>query len=106
MERISDEAKLKNVRSEWEVLNRSKSTNLSQSAELDELSAQLKAVNSKLWVIEDDIREFERLKDFSEAFIGLARAVYFNNDKRARIKRSINKLLGSKLIEEKSYVRY
>ena len=61
---------------------------------------------SKLWAIEDDIREFERLKNFGEDFVKLARAIYSHNDKRARIKRSINEFLGSKLIEEKSYASY
>ena len=106
MEQITDEQKLTNIKSEWITLNRSKSAQLSKSAKLDEFSAQLKSVNEKLWVIEDEIREFERLKDFSEEFIRLARAVYVNNDERARIKRSINDFLGSKLIEEKSYSSY
>ena len=106
MERIADEQKLKNIKSELRTLNRSKSAQLIQSAALDDFSAKLKAVNENLWIIEDDIREFERLKDFNEAFIKLARAVYVNNDERARIKRSINDFLGSKLIEEKSYASY
>ena len=106
MDQITDEQKLTNIKSEWITLNRSKSAQLSKSAKLDEFSAQLKSVNEKLWVIEDEIREFERLKDFSEEFIRLARAVYVNNDERARIKRSINDFLGSKLIEEKSYSSY
>ena len=106
MERIADKQKLKNIKSELRTLNRSKSAQLIQSAALDDFSAKLKAVNENLWIIEDDIREFERLKDFNEAFIKLARAVYVNNDERARIKRSINDFLGSKLIEEKSYASY
>ena len=106
MERMKDKSKLKNVNSEWEALQRSKSTQLPQSSSLDELAAELKSVNANLWVIEDDIRQFERLKNFGEEFISLARAVYIKNDERARIKRSINELLGSKLIEEKSYASY
>ena len=70
------------------------------------LTAKLKKVNEKLWTIEDDIRNFERRRDFSDEFIQLARAVYLNNDDRARLKRSINELLGSNLIEEKSYAAY
>ncbi len=106
LERISDASKLKNVKSELEILNRSKSSHIAHSARLDELSAQLKVVNATLWIIEDDIRQFERVKDFGEEFTRLARAVYVNNDERARIKRHINELLGSKLIEEKSYASY
>ena len=97
---------LKNIKLEWETLNKSRSTHLSQSAMLNELSAQLKAVNTKLWIIEDDIRNFERLKKFNEEFIDLARAVYINNDERSRVKRRINEFLKSELIEEKSYANY
>ena len=106
MDKITDENKLKNVKLEWETLNKSRSTYLSQSAMLNELSAQLKAVNTKLWIIEDDIRNFERLKKFNEEFIDLARAVYINNDERSRVKRRINEFLKSELIEEKSYANY
>ena len=70
------------------------------------LTAELKQVNERLWEIEDDIRECERDKDFGDKFVELARGVYANNDKRSRLKRDINKLLGSRLIEEKSYAAY
>ena len=76
------------------------------SPELDELTAGLKAVNEKLWVIEDDIRLCEGAKDFGEKFIELARAVYVTNDERARLKREVNELLGSAIVEEKSYKPY
>jgi hypothetical protein len=66
----------------------------------------LLAVNERLWVIEDDIRDRERAQDFGAEFIRLARAVYFENDERAAIKRRINLKLGSGLIEEKSYREY
>ena len=74
-----------------------------QSAELDALWGQLFAINADLWVIEDDIRDCEMAKDFGEEFIRLARAVYITNDRRADVKKQINLLLGSNLIEEKSY---
>ena len=106
MDKITDETKLKNIKLEWETLNKSRSTYLSQSAMLNELSAQLKAVNTKLWIIEDDIRNFESQKKFNEEFIDLARAVYINNDERSRVKRRINEFLNSELIEEKSYANY
>ena len=67
---------------------------------------QLKSVNEKLWDIEDNIRDKERNSNFDTGFIELARAVYFTNDERARIKRVINEKLGSELIEEKSYADY
>ncbi len=106
MQRITDEAKLQNVRTEWTVLTKSRDANLPRSAGLEALTTELKKVNEKLWIIEDDIRNYERQKDFSDEFIRLARAVYINNDDRARLKRSINELLGSTLIEEKSYATY
>ena len=70
------------------------------------LAAKLKAINEKLWVVEDDIRDHERAKNFDAKFIELARAVYYTNDERANVKREINTLLGSALIEEKSYAAY
>ena len=106
IQRITDEAKLQNVRTEWTVLTKSRDANLPRSAELEALTTELKKVNEKLWMIEDDIRNYERQKDFNDEFIRLARAVYFYNDDRARLKRSINELLGSPLIEEKSYATY
>ena len=106
IQRITNEAKLQNVRTEWTVLTKARDTNLPPSAELKALTTELKKVNEKLWMIEDDIRNYERQKDFNDEFICLARAVYFNNDDRARLKRSINELLGSTLIEEKSYATY
>ena len=71
-----------------------------------ELRAQLKAVNERLWVIEDDIRIKEKAQAFDEGFVKLARSVYFENDQRARIKKEINLALGSSYVEEKSYEDY
>jgi hypothetical protein len=76
------------------------------SDELDALTEALKQVNERLWQIEDDIRACEAAGDFGPRFIELARAVYINNDERARAKRAINELLGSDIIEEKSYQPY
>ena len=106
MDRITDEKKLKNIKTEWDALNQSRANKILISAKLDELTAELKTINETLWVIEDDIRECEHRKEFGEAFITLARSVYLNNDHRARVKRKINELLGSRLIEEKSYSNY
>ncbi len=74
--------------------------------ELDRLTAGLKKVNETLWAIEDDIRDCEAAQNFGHRFIELARAVYHTNDKRAAIKRQINLLLGSDIMEEKSYHSY
>ena len=75
-------------------------------AGLAALRAELAAVNRRLWDIEDDIRRKEASKAFDAEFIALARAVYRNNDERGRMKRAINELLGSDIIEEKQYVGY
>lgn len=104
--RIADAAKLANVRIEHDVLAASRDAAIVPSVELDGLTGDLKAVNEALWEIEDDIRDCERAGDFGERFIELARAVYKTNDKRALLKRQINDLLGSSLVEEKSYAAY
>jgi hypothetical protein len=75
-------------------------------AGLEELRAALRAVNLRLWTIEDQIREKEAQGDFGAQFVALARSVYHENDERGRIKRAINTLLGSTLMEEKQYSAY
>jgi hypothetical protein len=105
-ERIADEAKRKNVSYEWDVLTRDLTAAVPATPALDALRTKLKEINLKLWVIEDDIRDCERSKDFGQKFVELARAVYFTNDERAAVKRQINELLNSAIIEEKSYAAY
>lgn len=104
--RMNDAEKLSNVRAELELLSRTKEAGIEPSAELASLEEQLRIANEKLWQIEDDIRDREAAGDFGEMFITLARAVYQNNDERARLKREINLLLGSAIVEEKSYKPY
>ena len=106
LERMSDAAKLANVRHEWEVLTASRDIHTEPSEALSTLSDQLKQINEALWDIEDNIRDCEREGDFGPTFIELARAVYRTNDVRAQLKRDINVLLGSDLVEEKSYKAY
>ncbi len=106
LERIEDADKLANVKLEWETLIKARDGAIERTAELDRLSAELKAANEALWDIEDDIRDCERAKDFGDAFVELARSVYITNDRRAALKRQINELLGSSLVEEKSYAAY
>ncbi|MGB3610896.1 MAG: DUF6165 family protein [Cellvibrio sp.] len=105
---ITDSAKLTNVKHELDVLNNTVDQLLDQAGKekLEPLKASLKSINQQLWVIEDDIRDCERAKDFTEKFIELARAVYFTNDKRAAVKKDINLAFGSELVEEKSYQNY
>lgn len=105
-ERMTDTAKLKNVRHELDVLSRAREENLVQSDALDRLENELREVNEALWVIEDDIRACEAARDFGPKFIELARSVYIQNDKRAAIKKSINELCGSSIVEEKSYTEF
>ena len=105
-ERMSDAAKLVNVRNELSALETTWMAHPAAGHNIVELRAQLKAVNERLWVIEDDIRIKEKAQEFDAEFIRLARAVYFENDERARIKKDINLALGSSYVEEKSYQDY
>lgn len=105
-EQLKDAAKLANVRKELGMLSAIVDKAFPNNAQLATLTAQLKDINQKLWVIEDDIRQCERAKSFDKTFIELARAVYFTNDERSVVKRHINDLLGSELVEEKSYEAY
>ena len=104
---ISDVKKLTNIRKEHDELNPLAGQLFDSYGEkLKDLYKQLAEINSELWTIEDDIRECERNKDFGSDFVSLARAVYFTNDKRSEIKKSINLLTGSGFVEEKSYKDY
>ena len=103
LERIKDEAKLVNLRKEFDVLSEAAKSILSKE---DKLYKELYDINCQLWDIEDRIRDLERNKDFGEAFIDTARAVYFTNDKRSEVKKQINLNTGSDLVEEKSYEKY
>ena len=105
-ERIADPAKLRNVRYELDLLSGSRERALAPSPELARLTSELKEVNQALWQTEDDIRERERAKDFGPRFIELARSVYRSNDRRTALKREIGALLGSAIVEEKSYAAY
>ncbi len=105
-ERIADENKLKNIRRELSELNRTWAESGLDHPELPRLKDSLKAVNEALWEIEDAIRVKESRREFDDEFIRLARSVYVENDQRAAVKKDINVLLGSDLVEEKSYKNY
>ena len=105
-ERMSDAAKLANVRNELSALDATWAAHPASAQDIAGLRAELKAVNERLWVIEDDIRLQEKAQAFDAEFVRLARAVYFENDTRARIKKDINLALGSSYVEEKSYQDY
>ena len=103
---LTDEAKLRNVRHELSLLCRVRHQAVPASRELSALERRLGEVNQKLWHVEDGIREREAAADFGEEFIRLARAVYFTNDQRCELKRRINDLLDSEIVEEKGYQPY
>lgn len=104
--RIGDPAKEANVRKELALLEDISARELTPSPELDDLTAQLTEINAALWDIEDGKRDCERRQDFGPAFVALARRVYVDNDRRAAVKRQINTLAGSDIVEEKSYKPY
>ena len=102
---IKDETKLDHVKKELDFLEKTL-MNYVQQEEINNYLENLININSKLWNIEDDIRECERKKLFDQTFIDLARSVYFTNDERAKVKNDINKTFGSELVEVKSYEEY
>lgn len=104
--RIGDAAKEANVRTELALLEEIAARELPRSPQLEDLVAQLTEVNAALWDIEDGKRDCERRQDFGPDFVALARRVYIDNDRRAAVKRQINTLVGSEIVEEKSYKPY
>ena len=104
--RMSDAAKLANVRAELTELEKTWREAVGSEADVSADECALQAVNERLWVIEDDIRDKERAQAFDARFVELARSVYIENDERAAIKKRINVKLGSRIVEEKSYKPY
>jgi predicted nuclease with TOPRIM domain len=104
--KISNKSKLKNINNELSLLNEIYKRNLKKNKRILLYEKKLIKINKKLWDIEDKIRFLESKKNFNQQFTDLARAVYINNDERSEIKKKINKLTGSFLIEEKSYKSY
>jgi 3-methyladenine DNA glycosylase/8-oxoguanine DNA glycosylase len=102
-ERISDAAKLANIRTELSALEKTWMAHPAGGKDIAKLRADLKAVNERLWDLEDNIRLQDKAQAFDDRFIELARSVYQQNDERARIKKEINTVLGSAYVEEKSY---
>ena len=109
LQEIKDEAKLANVQNEYDSLTpeiEAIYANTSDQKALEALHVDLLNVNKTLWNIEDQIRDCEREKNFGSDFVELARSVYYTNDDRADVKKQINVLTGSDLVEEKSYQEY
>ena len=105
LERISDESKLNNIRTEYTALTEI-GVKLLEDEQVSVLYSKVKEVNETLWDLEDDIRMKEKAKIFDEEFIRLAREIYRTNDRRAEAKKEINLLTGSLFVEEKSYEQY
>jgi hypothetical protein len=104
--RMTDPAKLANVRTELALLQETWRTSAYAAHDITAQWDALRKINEKLWDVEDLLRDKERARSFDQEFIELARAVYFTNDERAAVKRDINTRLGSKIVEEKSYAKY
>jgi hypothetical protein len=103
LKHIQDPDKRKNLQTEYEVLEKAVKKIITKD---HAYYRELLIINQELWDIEDTIRDLERDKNFGEKFVATARAVYFTNDKRSEVKRQINELTGSNLVEEKSYQKY
>tara|TARA_Y100000768_G_C23957573_1_gene673617 strand:+ start:1066 stop:1449 length:384 start_codon:yes stop_codon:yes gene_type:complete len=102
---INDQVKIKHVKKELDFLQETLSKHVEKN-DIKKYLDELIKINSKLWQIEDDIRDCERKKQFDIKFVELARSVYFTNDKRSEVKLEINKIFGSDLVEVKSYEEY
>tara|TARA_Y100000590_G_scaffold22898_1_gene26338 strand:+ start:4014 stop:4415 length:402 start_codon:yes stop_codon:yes gene_type:complete len=106
LEKIQNKDDLIEINKEYKALKDSEKMNINSTDKVNQLFSQIKEINLKLWNIEDQIRNCESKKDFSQTFIDLARDVYINNDKRSKIKSEINKTLGSNIREIKKYSNY
>ena len=106
LDKVKDKSNLIEINKEYQILKKAKNANIKISEKINQLYKELKKINLILWDTEDKIRICEKNKDFGKKFIELAREVYFNNDKRSKIKSEINKILGSNIREVKQYVNY
>ena len=106
LENLTSKNAFENVEQELKKLQSVLTQNGPKTMETIQLEGELRQINQQLWGIEDKIRDKERTNSFDDEFIQLARSVYITNDERSRIKRKINELLGSELVEEKSYAKY
>ena len=106
IEKIKDPEKLKFIIDENKILKEQLELNVKLNNEIEKLYKELKNINSKLWIIEDEKRLCEKNSDFGQKFIELSRDVHFLNDKRSKIKLNINNKPGSKIKEIKEYTNY
>ena len=106
IQKISDNKNLDEIRKEYKILQETQESCIEFTDNIKKLFTEIKKVNLALWEIEDKIRICEKENNFGKDFIELARGVYFNNDKRAKIKSEINRMLGSNIREIKQYADY
>ena len=106
IEKVKDINSQKEIKKEYKILKKVQNSSIKSEDEIKNLFKSIKAINLKLWNVEDKLRLCEKNKDFGKYFIELAREVYFNNDKRAKIKSEINKVLRSNIKEIKQYANY
>ena len=106
IEKVKDKNSQKRIKYEYDILKKIQNSSIEMSDKIKDLYRSVSNVNIKLWDIEDKIRICEQNKDFGKNFIELARGVYFNNDKRAKLKNEINEILKSNIREIKQYVNY
>ena len=106
LEKVKDKDRQKRIKNEYDILKKVQNSSIEMSDKIKDLYRSVSNVNIKLWDIEDKIRICEQNKDFGKNFIELARGVYFNNDKRAKLKSEINKILKSNIREIKQYINY
>ena len=106
LEKITDKSSLEQLKKEYKILKENQNSTIKLEGKIEDLFKSLKNINFKLWNIEDKLRICEKNKDFGKEFIELAREVYFNNDKRSKIKSDINKTLDSNIVEIKQYANY
>ena len=106
LKKIKNKSSQIQIKKEYKILKKIQNSTIKINSKIRKLFISIKVVNNKLWNIEDKLRIYEKNKKFDKDFIKLARDVYFNNDKRARIKLKINKILGSNIREIKQYIKY
>ena len=106
LDKIKNKNSQEEINKEYKVLKEAKNLNINLTEKVKQLCEEIKEVNLNLWDIENEIRIYEKKKDFGKKFTELSRSVYFNNDKRAKIKSEINEILGSNIKEIKQYANY
>ncbi len=106
LKKIKNKTNQEKINKEYKILKEVQNSSIEMTEKLKTLVKKIKEVNQNLWDIEDKLRFCEKNKDFGKNFIELARGVYFNNDKRSKIKSEINKILMSNIKEVKEYVQY